>query len=160
MNRFIFLIPLVVVILPDRLTKAWCLHHLPLNAPQTFLDHVLFLTLTFNEKGAFSLFSFSNRAFLFLNLFLLTGLFLYVLVKAPSPILQIPLGCILGGGIGNLIDRITLGHVVDFLDLRFWPVFNVADSAISVGVAALIATLAARQSADKWRKQPGMQKKS
>ena len=47
-------------------------------------------------------------------------------------------GLILGGAIGNLIDRLRLGYVIDFLDLRVWPVFNVGDSAITVGVALLI----------------------
>jgi signal peptidase II len=45
---------------------------------------------------------------------------------------------ILGGAIGNLIDRIAYGYVVDFIDFRIWPVFNVADSAITIGAAALI----------------------
>lgn len=138
MTRFVFLIPLGVVILLDQTTKTWCLHHLPLNSPQPFLDHILFLTLTFNEKGAFSLLSFSNRIFIFFNGLLLLGLLFY-LIGAVLPIgLQILLGCLLGGGIGNLIDRITLGHVIDFLDLRFWPVFNVADSAVSFGITGLI----------------------
>ena len=48
----------------------------------------------------------------------------------------------MGGAIGNLIDRIQVGYVVDFIDLTFWPVFNVADSAICVGVAGLAYTRA------------------
>jgi signal peptidase II len=48
------------------------------------------------------------------------------------------LALIVGGAIGNLIDRIRLGYVVDFLDFRIWPVFNAADSAISIGTIVLI----------------------
>jgi signal peptidase II len=45
---------------------------------------------------------------------------------------------ILGGAIGNLIDRICFGHVIDFIDLRFWPVFNIADSAITIGALLIV----------------------
>jgi len=59
------------------------------------------------------------------------------------PILPVALGFVLGGSISNLLDRVRLGHVTDFLDVRFWPAFNLADSFIVVGVAILFAALAA-----------------
>ncbi len=59
------------------------------------------------------------------------------------PILPVALGFVLGGSISNLADRIRLGHVTDFLDVRVWPAFNLADSFIVVGVAILFAALAA-----------------
>jgi signal peptidase II len=62
----------------------------------------------------------------------------YRRVAAGPALLRIGLSLVLGGAIGNLIDRVRLGYVVDFIDLRWWPVFNVADSAIVVGVAALV----------------------
>ena len=54
---------------------------------------------------------------------------------------------VLGGAIGNIIDRLRVGHVIDFLDFRVWPVFNVADSAITVGAACLMIGL--------WRSEAG-----
>lgn len=57
------------------------------------------------------------------------------------PILPVALGLLLGGSLSNLVDRIRLGHVTDFLDLRFWPAFNLADSFIVVGVTILLAAL-------------------
>ena len=57
------------------------------------------------------------------------------------PILPVALGFLLGGSVSNLIDRVRLGHVTDFLDLRYWPAFNLADSFIVAGVAILIAAL-------------------
>ena len=57
------------------------------------------------------------------------------------PILPVALGLLLGGSLSNLVDRIRLGHVVDFLDFRFWPAFNLADSFIVAGVAVLIGAL-------------------
>ena len=58
------------------------------------------------------------------------------------PILPAALGFVLGGSIANLVDRIRLGHVTDFLDVRYWPAFNLADTFIVVGVAILFAALA------------------
>ena len=57
------------------------------------------------------------------------------------PVLPVALGLLIGGSTSNLIDRIRLGHVTDFLDLRYWPAFNLADSFIVVGVAVLFLAL-------------------
>jgi signal peptidase II len=54
-----------------------------------------------------------------------------------SGLLAVSLGLILGGALGNLVDRMTFGYVIDFLDFRIWPVFNIADSGITVGVGML-----------------------
>lgn len=60
---------------------------------------------------------------------------------ARHPVLPVALGFLLGGSASNLIDRVRLGHVTDFLDLRYWPAFNLADSFIVAGVGILIAAL-------------------
>jgi signal peptidase II len=60
---------------------------------------------------------------------------------ARHPVLPVSLGLVIGGSVSNLVDRVRLGHVTDFLDLRFWPAFNLADSFIVVGVAILLVTL-------------------
>jgi signal peptidase II len=57
------------------------------------------------------------------------------------PILPVALGLLLGGSLSNLVDRVRLGHVTDFIDFRFWPAFNLADSFIVAGVAVLIGAL-------------------
>jgi signal peptidase II len=62
---------------------------------------------------------------------------------ARHPVLPVALGLVLGGSFSNLVDRVRLGHVTDFLDVRFWPAFNLADTFIVVGVAILLATLVA-----------------
>ena len=62
---------------------------------------------------------------------------------ARHPILPVSLGLVIGGSVSNLVDRVRLGHVTDFLDLRFWPAFNLADSFIVVGVGILLLTLVA-----------------
>jgi signal peptidase II len=60
---------------------------------------------------------------------------------ARHPVLPIALGFLIGGSLGNLVDRIRLGHVTDFLDLTYWPAFNLADTFIVAGVGILLATL-------------------
>lgn len=62
---------------------------------------------------------------------------------ARHPILPVALGLVIGGSVSNLVDRIRLGHVTDFLDLRFWPAFNLADTFIVVGVGILLYALVA-----------------
>ena len=60
---------------------------------------------------------------------------------ARHPVLPVALGLVIGGSVSNLVDRVRLGHVTDFLDLRFWPAFNLADSFIVVGVGILLLAL-------------------
>lgn len=68
---------------------------------------------------------------------------------ARHPVLPAALGLLIGGSVSNLADRVRLGHVTDFLDVRWWPAFNLADSFICVGVAILLVTLVA---ADRGRR--------
>ncbi|MGH3103861.1 MAG: signal peptidase II [Gaiellaceae bacterium] len=70
---------------------------------------------------------------------------------ARHPVLPVGLGLVLGGSLSNLADRIRLGHVTDFLDVRYWPAFNLADTFIVVGVLVLLAALAA---ADREPRRP------
>ena len=70
---------------------------------------------------------------------------------ARHPVLPVALGLVLGGSVANLLDRIRLGHVTDFLDFRFWPAFNLADFFIVVGVATLFGALAG---ADRPKRPP------
>jgi signal peptidase II len=64
---------------------------------------------------------------------------------ARHPVLPVALGLLIGGSAGNLVDRLRLGHVTDFLDLSYWPAFNLADTFIVVGVAILLAAIVAAE---------------
>jgi signal peptidase II len=70
---------------------------------------------------------------------------------ARHPVLPVALGLLLGGSISNLADRIRLGHVTDFLDLRYWPAFNLADVCIVVGVVLLVGTMLAGERSPRRR---------
>jgi signal peptidase II len=71
---------------------------------------------------------------------------------ARHPVLPVALGLLIGGSLANLIDRLRLGHVTDFIDLRFWPAFNLADTFIVVGVTILLAALVAAERAPRLRR--------
>jgi len=126
------------VILLDQLTKFLALRFLQLNTPVPLIKNFLNLTLVHNRGAAFGFFQ--NQLFLFMlvSLFAIGFIFYNLKNKANSIVLKLTLSLILGGAIGNLIDRLRFGFVVDFLDLRVWPVFNIADSVITI--AALLLT--------------------
>lgn len=124
----------IVVFILDRLTKLWVRSAIPLNSSVDFsffsFTHVLNTgTLWGLAKGASWFF-----------IVLATAVSVYLILKHASfpPSIQPVLGLVLAGALGNLTDRIMYGAVIDFIDLGWWPVFNVADSAIVVAVAWLL----------------------
>ncbi len=133
----IFIIVFSVILL-DQLTKHLAIQFLQLNTPVPVINNFLNLTLVHNRGAAFGFFQ--NQLLLFVLVSLLAiGLIIYNLKNDKnSAILKCALALILGGAAGNLIDRLRFGFVVDFLDLRIWPVFNLADSVITI--AAVILT--------------------
>jgi signal peptidase II len=103
------------------------------------------LALTYNRGISFGLFNggAAINAFVFsLAAAAIVGVLAYWLSRASSPMLAVAIGLIIGGAAGNVIDRVRLGAVVDFLDFHIgslhWPAFNLADSAICIGVAAML----------------------
>jgi signal peptidase II len=97
-----------------------------------------------NSGIAFGLFASATSIVIFLTLLAVAWMLAFFTRSgARHPLLPVGLGFVLGGSLSNLVDRIRLGHVTDFLDLRFWPAFNLADTFIVVGVATLFAALVA-----------------
>jgi signal peptidase II len=94
-----------------------------------------------NTGVAFSLFSGGGTIVLVITLVALAGLTSYFALRPARRLLWLPTGLLLGGAIGNLIDRIREGSVTDFIKLPHWPAFNVADMAITVGVIVLLYTI-------------------
>ena len=113
------------------------------------------LTYVTNTGSAFGLFP-NQTLFLIVASFLGIGILLvfYHIHRVSSSILRISLGLQLGGAIGNLMDRLRLGYVVDFLDVGAWPVFNLADSAIVVGLVGLVFTMLTAGGAPERYTQP------
>lgn len=132
------LIALIVWIL-DRATKIWVVQTLPLWSSRPLLGKWLYITHVRNTGAAFGLFGGQAVPLAFVSL----GLFLILfLLRSQLPALgtsgKLALAMIIGGAVGNLYDRLKFGYVIDFLDLKFWPVFNVADSAVVVGAILLV----------------------
>jgi len=99
-----------------------------------------------NSGIAFGLFASATAVVILLTTAAVAWM-LYFFARSGSrhPVLPIALGLVIGGSVSNLVDRVRLGHVTDFLDFKFWPAFNLADTFIVVGVAILLLTLVATE---------------
>lgn len=106
------------------------------NQSIPIIPNVFHLTYVLNPGAAFGLFAHGRIYLIPVAATVIAFIVIYgKRLAGNSMLLQLSLGLALGGAMGNLVDRVIIGRVVDFLDLRVWPVFNVADSAIVVGVA-------------------------
>lgn len=127
----------VLVVAADQLTKLWVTSNLVMgqSVPE---DAPVRLTYVVNTGAAFGILP-QYSIYLVLIAFLVIGLVLLYQRFLPggSLLVNAALGLQLGGAVGNLIDRLRYGYVVDFVDIRVWPVFNLADTSISVGVCLL-----------------------
>jgi signal peptidase II len=129
----------------DRITKALVQRDLVMNAPHSVLDGLVYLTRTQNTGAAFSLGVSFGTFFLLLAAVVSAGIIVYNRrIPTRELWLRIGLGMILGGALGNALDRAVAGSVTDFIDLRWWPVFNVADSCIVVGAVLSALRLSGR----------------
>jgi signal peptidase II len=91
-----------------------------------------------NSGAAFSILQSGGTLFEVVAAAVCIGILLWFpRLQQPSLLVTVALGLILGGAAGNLLDRLRLGYVVDFIDLRWWPVFNLADSAVVIGACLL-----------------------
>ena len=141
-NILIFSTALIIVIL-DQLTKFLIRKNFQLNESLPIIKNIFHFTYVTNTGSAFGLFKNLNLFFVFFSILVIIMIFYYLREKIPEKekFLQLAIGLLLGGTIGNLIDRIKIGAVTDFLDFRIWPVFNIADSAVTVSVILLIILL-------------------
>ena len=136
-----------IILLLDQVTKEIVMQGLSLREPLEIIPGFFTLTYIRNAGGAFGLLAGEatrTRAFFFLAVSgLALGVIVYLYTKLPpgKPWIAAALAMIFGGALGNMVDRLRFGEVVDFLDFHIgtvhWPAFNVADSAISVGAGIL-----------------------
>ena len=143
-QNLIIPITLLIIVIGDILTKNW-IRSFPPDGQTIYklgFIRIIHITNTGSAFGAFQGYALALAIVAILGLFVLTwlGIFIYrrypQFVNIPN---RIALGLILGGDLGNLIDRLRFaGRVTDFIDPGFFPVFNVADSAITIGVILVI----------------------
>src|SRR6056300_216427 len=144
--RFLAFLLVLVVISLDLWTKNMAEAYLVYNQPE-FVLPILDFTLRYNPGAAFSFLADQSgwQRYFLTGIASIVSLVLVVWIfrlKAQEKLLAVGLSLVLGGALGNLYDRVVLGHVVDFISFHwndwYFPAFNVADSAISVGAVLLI----------------------
>ncbi len=144
-KSLLFVATTVAIILGDRWTKELAVRYLLDSGARSVqvVEGYLRFSYVENRGAAFGLFQEQTTFFIVVGLIVI-GVILasYRYMPEPSWLLNLCLGLQMGGAVGNLIDRVRVGYVVDFIELTYkdvtiWPVFNIADSAICVGVAGL-----------------------
>jgi len=128
------------VVIVDRITKIYVERHFGVPyGPRQVVDHVLYLTVTRNAGAAFGLFQNFTLGFLLISAVVMVAiLFYYGRLPTGDWPARLGLALVFGGAISNAYDRGVKGSVVDFIQVPHYPIFNVADSAITVGVAVLL----------------------
>ena len=134
--RLVFYLVAFMVVAADQLAKL--LIQTSLAVGQSVPVGPVAITYLTNTGGLFGLFP-DQTLFLIFTAAIgaVAVLAYYWLLPAQTLLVRASLGLVLGGAVGNLIDRLRFGYVVDFIDLKVWPVFNLADSAVTVGIVLL-----------------------
>lgn len=132
----------LIVLAVDQASKAWIIENVPLNGSLDIIPQLgdwFVLTHITNSGAAFGMFPQLSLVFTFVALGVSLVIVFYHRSLPPGQwLVRLSLGLQLGGALGNLVDRLRYGAVVDLFYVRYWPVFNVADSAIVLGVGLLM----------------------
>ena len=156
------------VVILDQLTKLWvdasfteASRSIPAGqpgGPTEILGEILRIAKTYNDGAIFGFLEAVAPLMALLTLLVIAGLLWYEWRHggATGPLMTVGLGLLLGGAIGNLIDRVRIGHVIDFVDMGFgstrWYAWNIADAAVFVGILTLFAAALLGDRARPWRR--------
>lgn len=137
-----YYIAILALIGLDWLTKYWIQTSMALNDTIPVIDGIFHITYIHNYGAAFSILQGKQSFLLIVTGIAMTAILAYMVIgqikKKAAPMELWSLALILAGGIGNFIDRVRFGYVVDFFDFRIWPIFNVADIAVCCGCSLLV----------------------
>lgn len=129
----------IAVTILDQVVKWFVQGHMELGESIPLIPHVFHLTYIMNPGAAFGILEYQHTFFLGIVVILFAA---YLIMRRRIPknpvYFPIGIGMVLGGALGNAIDRVRYQGVVDFFDFRVWPIFNVADIAICVGMALIL----------------------
>ena len=137
-GRIVFGLIAIAVFVLDRVTKNLVVAQVPYGTEVPVIGHLVGIINVHNSGAAFGVAPAGAGFFLIASVAVAIGLVVYVARNPGQLWNDAALGMIMGGTLGNGFDRIVHGTVTDFINVHFWPVFNVADSAISIGVVALV----------------------
>jgi signal peptidase II len=134
---------MVIVVAADQWSKAWVVQTLGPRTMTRFIEIVgdtVRIAYSHNTGVAFSLFQGMSGVLTIVALLIVFGAIYVYATQLPNRhwLIQVTLGLILGGAFGNIIDRVRLGYVVDFIQVGWFPIFNLADSAITIGAVLLM----------------------
>ena len=129
----------ICIVVLDQVVKFLVTHEMFPGMSIPVIQDVFHITFVLNPGAAFGILAHQRSFFIVMGIVIaiLGGLF-SPYIRRQCRIFRCGTALLLGGALGNLIDRVRFGHVIDFFDFRIWPVFNIADIAIVVGVAAII----------------------
>lgn len=158
LNILIYALVSIGVVILDQITKLICVNTLALGESYTVIPSALDFTRHHNRGAAFGSLSDSRWVFMILSTVMIIAITVYIIYdKKLSRGMLICFGMIAGGGVGNMIDRVALGYVVDFIDVKFIPfwkyIFNVADSFVCVGAGLLLILFIAYEIKNKKEKK-------
>jgi signal peptidase II len=139
-SSFMIFFIVLAILACDRLTKLIFVHSLSAGESVPVIKGFLNFTLVYNRGAAFGMLK--NQIPFFILTSVIAVFFILFHMKKSAAMEKCALSLILAGALGNLIDRVFLGHVIDFIDIHvepyfYWPVFNIADSAITIGACML-----------------------
>jgi len=136
-----FIVFAIFIILFDQASKLYIQHNMHIGESIPVIEGIFHITYIENPYTAFGLFKYQTMFFVIaalISVILIILIYKKIIFKK-DPFMYIPLTLVLGGAVGNLIDRVRIdGRVIDFIDFRIWPVFNFADSAIVCGMLVLL----------------------
>lgn len=135
-----YFIIIAFILIADQGIKYLIQTTMELNQSIPLMDGIFHITYIHNYGAAFSILQNKTVFLIAVQVIVISGILLYLIKKRKTehPMLLLSLAMIVAGGLGNLIDRAVNGYVVDFLDLRIWPIFNIADISVCVGCGLMV----------------------
>ncbi len=136
-----FYIFIMILIILDQTIKLLVDNYFYYGESIPIIKNIFHLTYVRNSGAGFGILQGQREFFIILTIIIISTVLIYRFKTRTNRYLDIALGLIIGGAIGNLIDRIRFSYVIDYFDFRIWPVFNLADSFVVVGVGILMIYL-------------------
>jgi len=139
----------VAIVLLDQILKNIVAKNMHLHESIPLIKNIFHITYIHNTGSAFGMMQNATIFLIWLSIIVI-GIIMFLYDKIPeNKCYQLSVAAILAGVFGNLIDRINLGYVIDFIDFRIWPAFNIADAAICIGAVFLIIQIIKKDISDK-----------